>query len=85
MVCNMKTTIDIADGLFLQTKEAAFARGMSFRDMVMLGLVLALDSETQRHPVKIKPVTFRGSGLTPEFQNAGWGAIRDAVYGEPLA
>jgi len=81
MVSNMKTTIDIADELFLRTKAAAFERGMSFRNMVMLGLSLALESEVKA--VKIKPVTFQGNGLTPEFQNAGWSQIRDAAYGEP--
>jgi len=81
----MKTTIDIADDLFLRTKSAAFERGMSFRTMVMLGLSLVLESEAQCQGVKIKPITFKGKGLTPEFQNAGWSKIRDAAYGEPLA
>ncbi|MCL1920713.1 MAG: hypothetical protein FWG50_06495 [Kiritimatiellaeota bacterium] len=58
---------------------------MSFRSMVMLGLSLALDSEAHRRTKKIKPVTFKGKGKTPAFQNAGWSAIRDAAYGTPEA
>jgi len=81
----MKTTIDIADDVFLRAKTAAFERGVSFRTMVMLGLSLALESEEQCRVVKIKPVTFKGNGLTPEFQNAGWSKIRDAAYGDVLA
>ena len=85
MVSNMKTTIDIADDIFLRTKTAANERGMSFRSMVLLGLSLVLESEEHGHTVKIKPVTFKGNGLTPEFQNASWGKIRDVAYGEALA
>ena len=79
MVAHMKTTLDIADDLFLRTKSVAVKRGMTFREMVMQGLSLALESE--HGAVKIKPVTFKGKGLTPEFQNAGWSKIRDAAYG----
>ena len=85
MVSNMKTTIDIADDIFLRAKTAACERGVSFRTMVMLGLSLALESEEQCQNVKIKPITFKGNGLTPEFQNAGWSKIRDAAYGDILA
>ncbi len=31
----------------------------------------------------IKPVTFGGKGLQPEFRAKGWDAIRDALYGSP--
>ena len=34
---------------------------------------------------KIKPVTFQGNGLTPEFQNVDQSKIRDAAYGDSLA
>jgi len=85
MVYNMKTTIDIADDLFLRTKSAASERGMSFRSMVMLGLSLALDSDAQCRATKIKPVTFKGNGKPPAFQGVGWQEIRDAAYGVPEA
>jgi len=80
MVSHMKTTLDIADDLFLRTKSVANKRGVTFRDMVMQGLSLVLESESRA--VKIKPVTFKGKGLSPEFQNAGWSKIRDTAYGE---
>ena len=81
MVSHMKTTIDIADDLFFRTKSAASQRGMSFREMVMQGLSTLLES--RERAVKIKPVTFKGNGLSPEFRGAGWGKIRDAAYGVP--
>jgi len=28
----------------------------------------------------VKPVTFRGRGLAPEFRGARWARIRDAAY-----
>ena len=84
MVSNMKTTIDIADDIFLRTKTVATERGMSFRSMVLLGLSLVLESEEYGRTVKIKPVTFKGKGLSSEFQNASWSKIRDVAYGEAL-
>jgi len=29
----------------------------------------------------VRPVTFRGKGLQPEFRGKGWEAIRDAIHG----
>ena len=29
---------------------------------------------------KVEPVTFKGKGLQPEFEDASWEKIRDAIY-----
>ena len=81
MVTHMKTTVDIADDLLLRAKREAAASHTTLRSLIEAGLreVLGRKAAVQRPP--IKPVTFRGKGLQPEFSGKGWDAIRDAVYG----
>jgi hypothetical protein len=81
MVAHMKTTVDIADDLLLRAKQEAEASRTTLRSLIEEGLreVLGRKSAALRSP--IEPVTFRGTGLQPEFQGKGWDAIRDAVYG----
>jgi hypothetical protein len=81
MVTHMKTTVDIADDLLLRAKQEAEASHTTLRSLIEEGLreVLGRKSAASRPP--IKPVTFRGTGLQPEFRGKGWDAIRDAIYG----
>ena len=32
-------------------------------------------------PPSIEPVTFKGNGLSPEFKDASWDKIREAIHG----
>jgi hypothetical protein len=75
----MKTTIDIADDLLLRGKEVAKRENLTFRELVEEGLHYALQKHEEKKPFKWKPVTVKGD-LTPEFANAGWDAIRNAIY-----
>ncbi|MFM7206304.1 MAG: DUF2191 domain-containing protein [Planctomycetaceae bacterium] len=81
MVTHMKTTVDIADDLLLRAKREAEASQTTLRSLIEEGLreVLGRKSLSKRKP--IKPVTFRGRGLQPEFRGKGWDAIRDAIHG----
>ena len=76
----MKTTIDIADDLLLRGKKTAKQENLTLRELVEEGLHLALNRREAKKPFRWKPVTFKGGGLTPEFANAGWEKIRDAIY-----
>lgn len=76
----MKTTIDIADDLFLRSKQLCKERGLTFRELLCEGLLYALEKRSAAPATKIQPVTFKGEGLAPEFQQASWSAIRDAAY-----
>ena len=77
----MKTTIEIADDLFERAQRVAQKEKTTFRALTERGLRLILAEKTNRSPKKLPPlVTFRGKGLTPEFQNAGWDKIRDEIY-----
>ena len=77
----MKTTIDIADDLLLRAKQEAEASKTTLRSLVEAGLREVLGRRSAAKRPQVKPVTFRGKGLQPEFRGKGWDAIRDAVYG----
>ncbi|MFA5206345.1 MAG: DUF2191 domain-containing protein [Lentisphaeria bacterium] len=76
----MKTTIDIADDLFLRSKRLSLERGVTLRELVSEGLALVVAKRSATPAFRVKPVTFGGQGLAPEFRNAAWSAIRDAAY-----
>ena len=76
----MKTTIDIADDLFLRSKQVSRERGVTMRELFLEGLVYVLEKRPATPVSHVKPITFKGKGLAPEFQQASWGAIRDAAY-----
>ena len=74
----MKTTIDIADSLLLRAKARARAKQITLRALIEESLAVALDQEEA--PVKVRPVTFKGMGLSEEFEGGSWDQMRDAIY-----
>ena len=80
MGSRMKTTIEIGDDLLQRTKRVLRKQGGTLRSLVEEGLSLVLERREKKTRPQIKPVTFRGQGLQPEFQNAPWEKIRDAIY-----
>ena len=76
----MKTTIDIADDLFLRSKQVSRERGITLRELLSEGLLCAIEKRSASPATRIKAVTFNGKGLAPEFKQASWGTIRDAAY-----
>lgn len=81
MVTHMKTTIDIADDLLLRAKQEAASTRTTLRSLVEAGLREVLGRRSAAKRPGVRPVTFRGKGLQPEFRGKGWEAIRDAIYG----
>ncbi len=77
---HMKTTIDIADDLFLRSKQVSKERGVTLRELMSEGLAYVLEKREAKPAARVKAVTFKGKGLAPEFRQASWGAIRDAAY-----
>jgi hypothetical protein len=77
----MKTTIEIADGIFEQAQSIARREETTLRALVEQGLRLVL-KEKQSKPSewKWKPLVVQGEGLTAEFRDGGWDRIRDEVY-----
>lgn len=80
MGTHMKTTIDIADDLFRQAKQVSRERSVTLRELVSEGLLSVIEKRSETPAFHLKAVTFGGEGLAPEFQQAPWSAIRDALY-----
>ncbi len=76
----MKTTIDIASNILQQSREMARRDNVTLRELVEEGLDLVLARRRARRKVTIRPVTFRGRGLTPAYRRVSWTRIRDAAY-----
>lgn len=76
----MKTTIDIASNILAWSREVARRENITLRELVEEGLVLVLAHHQRRRRTPVKPVTFRGRGLTAWFRHAKWERIRDAAY-----
>lgn len=78
MVTHMKTTIELADNLLVRAKARARARHITLRSLIEESLAATLD-----HPLPsttVSPVTFKGRGLSREFEGASWDKIRDSIY-----
>ena len=78
MVTHMKTTIEIADNLLARAKARARAQHITLRSLIEESLAATLDQPLPA--IQIKPVTFKGNGLRPEFEDSSWDKIRDAIY-----
>ena len=76
----MKTTIEISDHLLNRAKKVSRQQNITLRSLMEEGLTRVLADSDDLSQVKIKPVTFKGRGLTPEFRGAGWTQLRDAAY-----
>jgi Bacterial antitoxin of type II TA system, VapB len=77
----MKTTLEIADPLLEEAKRAAAADGETLRSLVERGLRAVLaERQRKRKPFKLRDASFKGTGMTPEFQGAAWETLREAIY-----
>ncbi len=78
---NMKTTIDIADGLLEEARARAKAEGTTVRALVERGLREVLAERPSEEPWRFEPVT---GELHPEpgvdLQN--WEQVREIIYGD---
>lgn len=78
MVAHMKTTIEISDNLLIRAKKRAREKRITLRSLIEESLAASLD---QPLPTKrVAPVTFKGKGLSRDFEGASWDKIRDAIY-----
>ena len=76
----MKTTIDISESILLQAKQLAREQNVTLRSLTEEGLRKVIEERSTRKPCQIRPVTFKGEGLSSEFQGASWAEMRDAAY-----
>ena len=80
----MKTTIELPDDLLSRLRNVAQREGATLKSLLEEGLRLALRAHERKPAGRLKIRPFAGDGLTPEFQNAGWDAIRDEIYRDRL-
>ncbi len=81
MVTHMKTTIQIADALFLRGKEVAAAEGTTFRALVEEGLRIALQRRSGAStPFELRDASVGGDGLQP---GRSWALPRELAYEDP--
>jgi len=78
----MKTTIEISDAIFERAKSVAAREGTTVRALVEDGLRQVLRTRRAAQ-FRLRDASVDGQGLTPEFQNAGWDKIQEALYESP--
>jgi hypothetical protein len=76
----MKTTIDISDHILARARRIAREQQVTLRSLTEEGLLRIIEDRMARKSCTITPITFRGEGLSPEFQDASWERIRGAAY-----
>lgn len=77
---NVKTTLEISDPLLREARKIATREQTTLRELVEQGLRRVVAERRQQAPFKLRRATFKGRGLHPDFQGAGWDRIRDAIY-----
>ncbi len=74
----MKTTVEIPDVLFNETKKYASARGLTFRQVVETSLRRTLEQErSAKKPFKLRNASFKGQG---PVAGEDWETFRKAIY-----
>ncbi|MDP6779467.1 MAG: DUF2191 domain-containing protein [Candidatus Latescibacteria bacterium] len=76
----MKTTLDISDSLLNRAKRLAREQKVTLRSLAEEGLRMVIEKRASRGPCRVQPVTFKGKGLSPEFEGASWERIREVAY-----
>lgn len=76
----MKTTVELSDQLLNQIRTLARQEGSSLRQLMEEGLQRTLEARQQAARPSVRFPVFGGSGLTEEFEGAGWERIRDEIY-----
>lgn len=77
----MRITVEIADALLEEAQEEARRQGTTLRALVEAGLREALaNGRSVQRKFRLRDESFGGEGLSPEFEEGGWEAIRDAIY-----
>jgi len=76
----MKTSFDISEPLLREVKALARQRGVTTRSLVEHALAKLIDEARQPGSFTLRDGSFGEGGMTPEFEHATWGQIREAIY-----
>ena len=80
MVKNMKTTIQIPDSLLKEVRKLANEENTTLKSLMEEGLRRIISERKRRGKFRLRKATFRGTGLQPSLEGAGWDRIRDLSY-----
>ena len=76
----MKTTIELPEALFEKAKRHARKHKTTLRALIEQGLRQVLATKADVAPFKLRDASVSGKGLNPEFRDASWEQLRDAIY-----
>ena len=80
MGTHMKTTIEISDPLFAEAKKLAAREGVTVRELVEQGLREIVRNRMRPTKFKLRDVSFKGKGLSPNAKGLSWVQIRELAY-----
>ncbi len=76
----MKTTVEIPNTLLAEARKVASREGTTLKALIQDGLRRVLAERKRPMRFRLRDVSFKGQGLQPEFADASWEQIRDAIY-----
>jgi hypothetical protein len=74
----MKTTLELSDNLLFRARQRAKEESVTLKALIEKSLTATLAEPLPKS--EVQAVTFKGKGLSPEFEEATWEQIRDAIY-----
>lgn len=78
---HMKTTVEIAEELFVRTREVAQREGTTLRALIEEGLQAVLARRGKKKTTyKWPDLSVTGEGLAPEIEEGSWEPLRDRIY-----
>jgi len=77
---HMKTTVEIAEELFMRTREVAQREGTTMRALIEEGLRAALARREQKTTYRWPDLSVSGEGLSPDIEEGSWEPMRDLIY-----
>ena len=78
----MKTTLDISAPLLREARKVAERERTTIRALVEQGLRHVLTEKRRRPAFRLRKASFKGRGLHPDMQEAGWEKVRELAYGD---
>ena len=75
-----KTTVELPDALLTEAKEYAARERTTLRALIERGLRLVVTERERATGFELQDGSVPGNGLQPEFRDASWEQIRDAIY-----
>ena len=76
----MKTTVEISDSLLEEARRIAVRDETTIRALVEEGLRRIVAERNHRGAFRLRRASFKGEGLQPSLESAGWDQIRGLIY-----